>query len=841
MKNKFLLLLYFCSINCLNLIFAIESIRLPYTVSNYNIDLFDQDNTKARVILNLNFIESGEITIDVSNLSKKTMEIVSIKSKNINKNQSEIIILDCTLKKSGYQRFDLKINFIPNDESIKNLVNYSKIPIYIDTKEGKIINYSLNRPEKKYTMEPKIINRFPNIKKPIAIQFSQNNSSINNDENSSANKKSISRISTYNITIQISGAITYENVYGNILGVPNVAVWLDWDFDHNPSTTYLPYDPQGSLHVEKDITDMNGNYYFSFTFINSPYPANYYSDIIRVYANNNNDAAYDGDLGYGAKFTEYYYIDISQSSTSIYSNSADIEVFVDQGSALRYLFRARQFSINELDFTPHLLRYYYRYNEDISFFCEPGNCGGMDMGSPRIVFNSTPRSETAYHESGHYIEYDKVGFLVGGGDDPHWFRKETNHIQAWKEGWAEFCSAATTMYWYSIELPSILEVNGVDIESPYPQVYQFLDYSQGQLFSNRDNHKVEGAIACFFYSLWDGVDRRAPNYIGDNDDISYAGSFILNNLANRYNQIGQLRGSTHIEAYKVAILSFLDNQNDASVNALYNALILRSGTAKPAQPTSITINGNYNSRTISWNDNTCPDEVWYTMEPDYPLHFNLVENNETGFKIYRKQTSDTWNGTLDGYTHVGTVGQDIVSWTDNDDLLGRYSYVVVAYNASGNSIPKAESKILINDFPQEISSTLTLDNADYYCDGTTISSGTLTIKPGARIFIKAGKDIIVKYNTNAKIIAIGNSGSSIKFLKQDGSAWGDIHLMTPGNTFKYCIFDGGTNNVQVHHNNNTFELCTFKNATNCGLYAGGLNYTTQYRSNFSVINCLMDR
>ena len=77
------------------------------------------------------------------------------------------------------------------------------------------------------------------------------------------------------------------------------------------------------------------------------------------------------------------------------------------------------------------------------------------------------------------------------------------------------------------------------------------------------------------------------------------------------------------------------------------------------------------------------------------VNIDIVENNEHGFKIYRKQADSSWDGTLASYTHIGTVGSDVVTYTDDDDLTGRYSYVVTSYNGGGNALPWAETSILV--------------------------------------------------------------------------------------------------------------------------------------------------
>ena len=572
-------------------------------------------------------------------------------------------------------------------------------------KNGNIIRKDFTVPNTEHTKAPTKIEKFENEEKATATFISDIDTSTNNNQNNAFSKNISSITSTYQIQIYIAGRVVYTN-FGE-KGIPDVSVRLDWDDDNNPATAYTPYDGGNQLHVEYDKTDMNGNYYFSFIF-NSSHTANYYSDKIRIYVNCANSATFDGDLGNGAYFTEYGDLNISNITDNIYFPSADIEQVDDnRASALRYHYRARLFSINELGFTPNTIRYYMRLNGGKSFFCQPGNCGGMNMSVARIVYDHVPEDYgTAYHEYGHFIEWNKVGFIASHTwTDLHWFQRETEHVLAWNEGWAEFYCAATYNYWYKVEMPS------TQLSNDDGNVYIWMDYSPSVLSPSTDHHKVEGAVACFFYSLWDGVNLRSPNYTGDNDDISYSGSFILNSLHQRYNTLGQLLGSTHIEAYKNALLNSLDNQNDASVNALYNWLILQSGTAKSATPTNVSITGNNISRTLTWNDNTCPDI--YTW-PSW--NANLVENNEQGFRVYKKTTSSSWDGTLSGYSLVATVGQNVTSWTDNTALNGHHSYVVVAYNNSGNSLPSAEHSVYY-----ETPSTPTISMSGGYGNNPTLS------------------------------------------------------------------------------------------------------------------------
>ena len=274
---------------------------------------------------------------------------------------------------------------------------------------------------------------------------------------------------SYNINVRISGRVGYQTSLPpsfTTQGIPGVGVWLDWDHDNDPRTSYQP--PGHSDDVP--VTDMDGRYEFDFSFV-SDHPAHHYSSRIRVYVNSTNDAAFDGDAGVGAQFPAYAYIDISNETANITSSIANIAgIDPRHGSALRYLYRARQFSINELGYTPvggevvggglSKIRYYIRPQSG-SFFCsastEETNCGGQILAVSRIVFGREPGAAIAYHEYGHFIEWDKVRVQVYDDNPGHFFQQESTDNIAWTEGWAEFYNAACHMFWYARETPALPE------------------------------------------------------------------------------------------------------------------------------------------------------------------------------------------------------------------------------------------------------------------------------------------------------------------------------------------------------------------------------------------------
>ncbi len=701
-----------------NILLAQENVRPPFELKSFSISMMDLKERTALIEISSDFLSNGDVeaSLYLPDEFKIKQGNKKLNPKNMGRGETLNNQWIVQIPEEGYYLIEININ-VRNQKLMKDeqiFTNYHSFPMYVEISDGYIVKYDYKQ-DPKFTAPTIEDKKEPKDKKPFATPIPFDKSSLGITQKV-INQK-VAGVTSYIITVSISGQVNHAAAVEIIKGVPNAGVYLDWDYDNNVNTGYTPYYGGNTLHVDYDVTDMNGYYYFSFSF-QSDHPANYYSQRIRVYANNANSAAFDGDLGNGAKFGVYYYLDISSLTTYVYSNSASLRVDSYQGGALRNLYRIKQFSINGMGFNPGTIRYYIRSSQNTSYFCGSGNCGnGINVSVPYILFNRIPDSHLGYHEYGHFVEYSKVGFTVGTGVS-HSFTWVTDIGTAWTEGWAEFFEAAAHNYFYSAELPSQLEYLS---RGEYDAYKEFCDYSQ--LFvtggTGNDNTKVEGAVACFFYSLWDGISTRAPNYIGDNDDINLSGSFILNKLADRYNILGQLLGSSHIESFKIALTNSLNTQQGNSVQALYNWFILQNGIAKSATPTVLNISGNFSSRTLTWNDNTSQSVYSYPREGGYTPFYDIVENQELNFRIYRKPSSGTWDGTLNGYSLVGTVAQNITSYNDNTQLAGNYSYVVVSYNSAGNSIPKAEKSVY---YPPTL--TATMSGPSYLASG---QSGTFVV------------------------------------------------------------------------------------------------------------------
>ena len=573
---------------------------------------------------------------------------------------------------------------------------------------------------------------------------------------------------TQMISVSITGRVAYsvKNVVTD--GVP-VRVWLDWDSDNKTTTGYTPYrnidsDPD-YRHIGWDDADMNGNFSFNFEFP-SDIPANEISNSIRFVVGNKNDYLvlynhYDGDL-----LPSNSSVSIEQSTYTVNITDYTVGVDIDRGSAIRYLTRAAIFASTKMDL-PDIPAVTYRVKSDGDIISRYNPNGIIFMGH-----RSRNNVAAIYHEYGHFVhdlsDEHYFDYFTNEYDDPHkgnfYFTLESGITQAFIEGWAYFFAAACLDYWYAKEMSSsVVSTYGTYPPVCYPQNsndYQFLDYGQ-QLICDLDRRKVEGAVASFFYSLYDGYGLRGPNYEGDNDDMSFDGAFLRGNLEAARVYAYQWDCS-YVEGFKNALLGHFSeyqyNEKVSSLNALYSTLILNSGVAHSATPTILTAIGTLSLRTLNWNDNTCPVTKSFGVLGGTGVTYPFFQNQESGFYICRKQvTSTDWDGTLAGFTLIKTVGQNITATTDDEVLsAGSYRYVVVAYNSSGVSIPKATTIVdcttlstptnedlsdIVIDIDRNVpaSGTITMENVEVtgetkieLCAGSTI-----ILKPGVKIPVGA--------------------------------------------------------------------------------------------------------
>ncbi|MCD4692460.1 MAG: right-handed parallel beta-helix repeat-containing protein, partial [Calditrichales bacterium] len=115
-----------------------------------------------------------------------------------------------------------------------------------------------------------------------------------------------------------------------------------------------------------------------------------------------------------------------------------------------------------------------------------------------------------------------------------------------------------------------------------------------------------------------------------------------------------------------------------------------------------------------------------------------------------------------------------------------------------------------------ISSDITLYGKLEIIDDINITNDkTLTIDQTSSILLAS--DVSITVDAGSKIVAIGTEDNPISFRRSGSSAWDRIQLNGGNNEFEWCVFDGGSYNVDVRSSNNSFSNCTSMNA-NRGIY-----------------------
>jgi hypothetical protein len=490
------------------------------------------------------------------------------------------------------------------------------------------------------------------------------------------------------IVVNVSGRVVYnrpEECYSQdrTRGVPGVLVYLDWDGGSSPDQMYTPYNGGGIEGIAFARTDMNGNFRFLFQFY-SAIPAYQYVSFISVYSTRDNAATKNYRYPDDRYFVERDVINISTAEYLVQDNAVQVTTPLNDGAALRSLYRSRQYSIDVLGYTPPFLRHYIWGSGTTAYWSN----GDGHAGVRHIDFTYVPYGDPAYHEYGHFIDDMWGGLKSDSWDDDHWFERVTDWGTAWKEGWAEYFSAVVYEHYYASELTA------VDL-TEWDSVYQFLDRYNAQarldgLSPGTDRTKVEGAVATYLYSLHDKYTARANGYVGDNDDVDLGPSALLN-------------ACTNAEAQTLGSIGLVSKLNDlvkeqvstttaTSVQALYDFYVLDTGFPRPATPTVMSASDNPAPWSLTWNNNGVQSTVTVPGQCNYPIDI-YYPNVPTGYGIYRRLTEQVWDGTLTGYELLLIVPYGF-AWTDPSPRGVPTSYVVAAHNAAGMSAPRAETRFV---------------------------------------------------------------------------------------------------------------------------------------------------
>jgi hypothetical protein len=681
----------------------------PFTMKRFDAIMIDSAEHRARLTLIAEMAGSGEVTIALGlptsgrpdDGSAKLLVGEKIATVKVKGGEHVERSWDVILPGNGYVRMaEASLLYTPGTAwEARRYERADAINLYAAIERG-VLASTGNNPDRRFVHAPVDIS--PSMK---------------------SQGRTIATGETFQITI--TGQVNCRNAdldHVFLHGVPGVRVYFDWDSDNNPNTYLHPF--YGSGQSDYAITDADGNYTFTRQVISSgEHDFIWNTEQIRAIARSSNDAAYGYDSDPTDVFSDAGQAPISLSYNAIHDISLSIPAFtVDAkiGNALRYLWRAREFSTAQFGFTPLAIR----------FKCDDGN-GRSSFVSPNLFYHTHiqfigyPNSETAYHEYGHYIDYLNAnttryrhGECVG-----HDWESVTDDACAFVEGWGEFYSAATHAYWYDREQPALRED-----EYHNTTALQFPDYGQALIPTNKG--EIEGGVASFLYDLWDDIYHHR-GYAGDNEDLGEPFGYPARMLLDATYLIQHLgvtngyiwRQWPYIEAYRDAFISaakmrypLTARAHEASIMALYRQLTDSTEFQRSASPTDIHITSSdpKSYRTLSWHDNTEPAQLSYQTETQGLVPVDLYRNNETSFAIYRKLVGQdegpwVWHGTDRrqdrSYQEIDRIPGEITTWTDNELLPpGLYSYVVVAVNplmtasptsSFGKSLAKSEASIAV--------------------------------------------------------------------------------------------------------------------------------------------------
>jgi len=170
---------------------------------------------------------------------------------------------------------------------------------------------------------------------------------------------------------------------------------------------------------------------------------------------------------------------------------------------------------------------------------------------------------------------------------------------------------------------------------------------------------------------------------------------------------------------------------------------------------------------------------------------------------------------INGYWEFEMVVPFLSGWNNTWIRDSEENNYIQAYFKVINGAISSVSSVLILS-PPTTSGTISKNES---WAGTHTLTGDVTIPNGVVLYILPGTSILFPANTSiicesgGRIEANGMNFSPIRFVRSDpNSAWDKILLQGDNNEFTWCLFDGGTYNVDIRSRYNTFTDCTFENA-----------------------------
>ncbi len=469
--------------------------------------------------------------------------------------------------------------------------------------------------------------------------------------------------------ISVSGRITFYDPILGTLPLSNVIVRVEniqiCDPNCRPNPLFWEY--------RDVVTDDDGNYHVPNWFVSNTKVTPKIENGVAVYSDD--------------RFFAQYYVKDSRDITGNITG-ADVQVTSAEARILQNLWFAGQFTSGNwgylrpqiaFEYNPGSGVSYYTSDDDALYFYQfyPGSSGSEIWGIRGM--------EVSAHEYGHGIMYSAFGYMPLSDWSPpsgqgHTLYSVSAPVFAWKEGWAQFFSAAV---W-----PLQVGNNQHGFET---NPYAGFPFYLGQSGTNSDGRIVEGAVANSLWNLFDGV-QTADGRPGDNDDANGLGPAVWNSFRNGTLTI--ITGSTRHVSSVADLKAIWDDVPPAgnqinthapgprNVDLIYNRVLFGSLNMP---------NGALQSLDLQSVPNNQMNLTWVNQ-------FDLT-NDVTGTKVYRKQvtSNDVWDGTLNGFTYIGLADGTAATFADQNLNGGAYyRYVNHTFNSGGNSIPFSSSLAYAN-------------------------------------------------------------------------------------------------------------------------------------------------
>jgi len=241
------------------------------------------------------------------------------------------------------------------------------------------------------------------------------------------------------------------------------------------------------------------------------------------------------------------------------------------------------------------------------------------------------------------------------------------------------------------------------------------------------------------------------------DDLHFIEIAVTGANATSYNATGLSEGTKYyyrVRAYNVIATSAYSSEKNATT--LSNT---------PAAPSGLTITSvTSGSVSLAWTDNS---------------------NNETGFKIQRKQ------GATGTYTTIKTTAANVTTYTDNDSALldgTQYYYKVCATNSAGDSA-----------YSNEVNGTTPLINPSSLT-ATVVSSSRVNLSWTDNSRAETAYLIERKATSSGNYSQIGSVGMNVQ-------SYSDTYNFASGTTYYYrvratngTIYSGYSNQPHVKPN-----------------------------------------